>query len=63
MEEWQERVIHEKRGIDYRLDKLKAFLGTHRFLGLDEAEQNRMIRQAEVMTEYSKILAERIDAF
>jgi len=63
MEEWQERVICEKRGLDQRLDKLKAFFGEGRFTELDLAEQERMREQAIIMTAYSEILGKRIKAF
>jgi hypothetical protein len=63
MEAWQQRVIDEKRRLDYRLDKLKAFFGEGRFTELDLAEQERMREQAFIMTAYSKILGKRINAF
>jgi len=63
MEGWQERLIQEKRGLDYRLDKLKAFFGEGRFTELDLAEQERMREQAIIMAAYSQILGKRITAF
>lgn len=47
-----------------KLAALKGFIsGSRVFHSLDEAEQGRLKRQAVVMTEYSDILQERINAF
>ena len=59
----QQRVIDEKRDLDERLNKLKAFFGVGRFKELDCDERSRMRKQAHIMAKYSKILGERIVAF
>ena len=63
MEAYQQRVVEEKEALDEKIEKLKAFTDTERFCALDEAEQERMTYQLEVMREYSQILGERIAAF
>jgi len=65
MEPYQERVIQEKRELDERLKKLDAFIvaGTERWDKVPAEEQERLCRQAEIMTDYSAILGERIAAF
>jgi hypothetical protein len=59
----QVRVFEEKWDLDERLEKLRAFLKAPYFARLDEAEQGRMTKQAEIMGALSEILAERIAAF
>lgn len=59
----QLRVIEEKQELDTKLQALRAFLDSTVFQGLPEAERYRLRRQAEVMADYSRILAERIFAF
>jgi hypothetical protein len=63
MEAHQQRVVDEKADLDERLSKLCAFHGTSIFNGLDSAEQERLIKQADIMAEYSCILGDRIAAF
>ena len=64
MPEYQQRVIEEKAELDAKLEKLSAFIGdSNRFNGLDGDERFRLTRQESVMTEYSLILGERIEAF
>lgn len=63
MQPHQERVVNEKAELDEKLDKLEAFFITPLFIGIDFEERYRLQRQAEVMTEYSIILGERISAF
>jgi len=59
----EQRVFDEKAELDGRLMKLRSFLGSVIFSSLPELERLRLFRQAEVMAEYSRILAERIAAF
>ena len=59
----QLRVIAEKNALDDKLFMLKLFLHGPVFLTLPGDERRRLRRQAEVMEEYSAILAERIVAF
>jgi hypothetical protein len=59
----QIRVVEEKKELDGKIDKLSAFKGATLFSQLDEAEQERLVRQLSCMGEYSEILQERINAF
>jgi hypothetical protein len=64
MEPYQQRVIDEKTELDAKLEKLSAFIGdANRFNGLHGDERVRLTRQESVMTEYSRILGERIAFF
>jgi hypothetical protein len=63
MNDFQNRVVIEKNELDARLEKLKQFLLGELFKSLPADEQSRLIRQSEVMTEYSGILDGRIAAF
>lgn len=61
--DFRDRVRAEKAELDEKLAKLKAFFDTPIFVGLDEAEQQRMRAQDEAMCDYSNVLKARIDAF
>jgi hypothetical protein len=64
-EDYQQRVIDEKKELDDKLKKLKrmrSFLKSATFL-LTEAQLELLKRQEKVMTEYSEILAKRIELF
>jgi hypothetical protein len=61
---YKERVIEEKKQLDEKLAKLSAFFGTPKYdTDVNNQEKNRLRRQAEVMKEYSDILAVRIASF
>lgn len=59
----QQRVVTEKAELDKKLTKLNAFFNTEMFANLDDAEIERLQRQADIMAEYSDVLGERIAAF
>ncbi|MCQ4108074.1 hypothetical protein [Aeromonas sp. JL9] len=59
----QQRVLDEKIDLDEKLIKLRAFFDTEIFVGLDEKEKSRLIRQLTHMDGYSAALADRIAAF
>ena len=61
----QQRVVEEKRELDEKLQKLKAFISSASFTTIvqDEAERGRLVCQEEIMNDYSAVLGERIAAF
>ena len=59
----QQRVVDERQELEERLTKLRQFLGTEICLGLPFDERSLLVRQERVMTEYSDILADRINLF
>lgn len=60
----QQRVVDEKKNLDENLSKLVSFINENPiFPKLPDAEQDRLTRQVEVMSEYSQILGQRIAAF
>ena len=64
MQPYQERVISEKADLDKRIDNLADFIQDNDiFLDLDEAEQDRMNRQLDIMNDLADVLGERIAAF
>lgn len=64
MQPHQERAVTEKKELDEKIDKLKAFIMENPvFKTLPADEQKRLNRQCDVMIEYSKILGARIEAF
>lgn len=60
MEDWQTRVVEEKAELDKKRAKLSDFLNRAK---LDKPTYQLLVRQSEVMEEYSEILAERIESF
>lgn len=63
MQPYQERVLAEKRELDERLSKLRAFTKTETFRTLPVADRGLLYDQEEVMSELSRILANRIARF
>lgn len=65
MQPHQERVVTEKKELDEKLSKLRAFarLDNPVFYALDPTERLRLLRQLEIMEQYSTVLGERIQAF
>ena len=60
----QQRVVDEKTELDERRAKLGDFIAVNPiFQGLPEAEQERLKHQRKIMSEYSDVLGQRIDAF
>jgi len=63
MQDYQQRVVDEQNELDEKARKLDAFLMSDKSSGLHPDERTRMVRQLQVMQEYSGILGERIAAF
>lgn len=59
----QERVVYEKEELDKKREKLKEFINGEVFKTLEQAEQFRLSAQIEIMTQYSNVLDDRINAF
>lgn len=62
MEEYQKRVVEEKKELDEKIIKLSQFIFSEKFI-VPKGEQERMERQFFSMVEYSRCLRERIAAF
>lgn len=60
---WQDRVITEKVELDEKIDKLVEFIGGPVFAETSPYEQNLLVRQKEVMQDYSRVLDQRIATF
>ena len=63
MQDYQQRVLDEKSALDEKLDRLRDFSETPAFDALSSEEQIFLVRQSVAMTEYSRVLAERINMF
>ena len=63
MQPYQQRVVDEKDELDEKLYALESFIDSPKFLELDRGERQRLARQAVLMTQYSDVLGERIEAF
>lgn len=60
----QQLVLDEKADLDMKLSKLKAFIDLSSIFGaLPVDERTRLVTQYRVMTQYSFILGQRIEAF
>ena len=62
MKDYQHSVVFEKSALDEKLARLTAFMASNAFVDLDQAEQRRLSRQADIMADYSLVLAQRIGA-
>jgi hypothetical protein len=65
MEAYQERVVAEKNELDVKLRKLEDFIfrSGGRWFDVEEDERLRMVKQYGYMSDYSRILGERIANF
>jgi hypothetical protein len=63
MEGYQVRVVEEKKDLDGKIERLRAFMWGPDFLKLPPEEQRRLRRQEMIMELYSDVLDERIGAF
>jgi len=65
MEPYQERVIAEKQELDGKLTKLENFIfrSGGKWFDVPDAERLRMVKQYGHMSDYSRILGERIATF
>lgn len=64
MTPYQQRVVDEKTELDKKARALSDFIGHNPiFETLDQAEQERLREQNDVMWQYSEILGARIAAF
>lgn len=62
MPDYLKRVVEERDQLHERLVKLRAFLNSTAFTQIDEAEQRRLNLQATYMTDYERVLNERLGA-
>lgn len=60
---YERRVVEEKEELDARREKLGIFKNTGVFAELPWQEQELLNTQAHIMTMYSAVLGERIEAF
>ncbi len=63
MKPHQERVIEEQYELATKLEKLNTFIGGEIFDSLDQAEQQRLLGQANAMSIYLYFLNDRISHF
>ena len=64
MEDWQQRVIEEKNELEVKATALHYFIANNKqFKKIEWEEQQRLVRQSEIMWSYLQILKDRIDAF
>lgn len=63
MEDWQRHIIDERLELEVKLYHLNAFLKTPKYLQLDANEQARLIQQKNIMSDYVRILTDRIVDF
>ncbi len=61
--DWQQRVIDERKELDERISKLRAFVMGPDFGKVHVAEQGRLLQQEHIMRSLSAVLEQRIHAF
>lgn len=59
--EWQLRVAKERIELGERLEKLRSFINSHRYLELEQEEQALLTEQQLHMFRYSDVLDSRIE--
>jgi hypothetical protein len=57
---WYDRLLDERLWLVGNIEKLRAFIGSDGFLGLDYANQTLLHRQFTCMGRYLDVLDERI---
>jgi hypothetical protein len=63
MEEYQKRVVIEKHGLDDKIERLAAFMGSEAFMKLNDIDKMLLERQLYFMNGYMDILNRRIERF
>lgn len=63
MEDYQVRVVDEKKELDEKAKKLLAFISSGAFSGLESAERGLLDLQLAAMLKYSRVLRSRIERF
>jgi hypothetical protein len=63
MQDYQERVLDEKKELDEKIEKLMSFLELENFGIFSEEELSRLWLQSHIMKAYSACLGERIAHF
>lgn len=63
LEDWQQRVVDEKRDLDARLGRLQEFIGSELYLALLLEDQDLMREQLVHMRAFSNVLGARIARF
>jgi hypothetical protein len=64
MKPHQERVVIERNELNEKLYKLKSFIDDRKiFENIPLEEQDRLIRQCNIMQNYLNVLDERITSF
>lgn len=63
MQDYQQRVVDEKKELDDKIAKLGSFVVSIKFLDVSLAERDLMVDQLKVMQQYSDLLRVRIELF
>ncbi len=63
MKPYQDRVIAEHRDVQSKLLKLSAMIEGPTFGTLKLRDQDLLKRQLKIMTDYERVLAQRIEEF
>ena len=63
MENYQKRIVNEKKELDEKIEKLNKFIVSKKYSELDILERSKLDRQRMAMKNYSFCLWERITIF
>lgn len=59
----QQRVVDEKKALDFQMAKLGVFLGTTTFSALPGEDKDLLVEQHGLMAKFSAVLGKRIARF
>ena len=60
MEDYQERVVAEKKALEDNIKKLATFINSAEYNNIDGREAGRLQKQYDIMILYASVLNERI---
>jgi ubiquinone biosynthesis protein UbiJ len=63
MQEYQERVVVEKKDLDTKIINLAKIIGNEVYASVPADERARLAEQIQHMRSYSEVLGQRIAAF
>jgi hypothetical protein len=63
MEDYQLRVLEEKKELFSKMEKLTVFIGGTAFKSLEDHDQFLLIQQLALMDCYHRVLRERVERF
>ena len=63
LQHYQQRVVDERNDLEVKIGKLQTFITSDGFSDVSPDEQGRLVLQHHIMTAYSLVLEQRMEAF